>query len=184
MDQKLKQRLVGAAVVVVLAVIFLPMLLDSSGRSASLTLTTNIPAKPEGVFSSRVIPLGGNDEFQTELERKRLPLRAAQPEVFARVEPPKVASVPPATETGIAPRAVQAWAVQVGSFAGQDNAAKLQQRLIKRSYSAFIETTFDDEGKAIYRVRVGPELLRSAAQSLRDKVERDIGLKGIVISYP
>jgi cell division septation protein DedD len=40
------------------------------------------------------------------------------------------------------------------------------------------------DGQAIYRVRIGPEAERAAAESLRDRVERDFRLKGVVMRSP
>ena len=57
MDERLKHRLVGAAVLVSLGVIFIPMVLDNAGRSGDAITATNIPPKPEGGFSSRVVPV-------------------------------------------------------------------------------------------------------------------------------
>lgn len=47
LESILKQRLVGAIVLVALAVIFLPMLLDGSGRSGPRDVAIDIPERPE-----------------------------------------------------------------------------------------------------------------------------------------
>lgn len=47
MEVALKQRLVGASVIIALAVIFIPMLFDSSGAEKNQTITINIPEEPE-----------------------------------------------------------------------------------------------------------------------------------------
>ncbi len=46
MDERLKQRLVGAAVLVALAVIFLPMLLDGQPRQSERTVRLGLPERP------------------------------------------------------------------------------------------------------------------------------------------
>ncbi len=56
MHQRLKERLVGAAVLVVIAVIFIPMLLTGPIDSGSIT-RTNIPDRPTEKFNSKLIPL-------------------------------------------------------------------------------------------------------------------------------
>jgi cell division septation protein DedD len=40
------------------------------------------------------------------------------------------------------------------------------------------------DGEEVYRVRVGPELLRSEAQALREKIRAETELEGIVVGYP
>jgi len=60
MDERLKQRLTGAAVLVSLAVVFIPMLLKGPAEPAAPDITaTNIPPKPQQGFQSRIIPLNG-----------------------------------------------------------------------------------------------------------------------------
>ncbi len=56
MHHRLKERLVGAAVLVVIAVIFIPMLLTGPIDSNSIS-KTNIPEKPTEKFSSKLVPL-------------------------------------------------------------------------------------------------------------------------------
>ena len=58
MESSLKQRLIGAAVLVALAVIFLPMLLDSPPPEAgTAAVTLDIPAPPGRDFETRELPL-------------------------------------------------------------------------------------------------------------------------------
>ena len=51
MQQGLKERLVGAAVLVVIMVVFIPMLLTGPIDSGSIT-KTNIPDRPDNKFNS------------------------------------------------------------------------------------------------------------------------------------
>lgn len=60
MDSSLKQRLLGAAVLIALAVIFVPMFMsDSAPRKSAEMETTNlaIPPAPDREFQQRVLPL-------------------------------------------------------------------------------------------------------------------------------
>ncbi|MDQ3797082.1 MAG: hypothetical protein M3294_05845, partial [Pseudomonadota bacterium] len=50
METSLKQRLIGAAVIVALAVIFIPMLFDNAERKKPVTLDMNVPPEPEYTF--------------------------------------------------------------------------------------------------------------------------------------
>jgi len=61
MEQKLKERLAGAAVLVAIAVIFIPIILSDSLETESIS-GSNIPEKPETNFNSRIIPVIENDE--------------------------------------------------------------------------------------------------------------------------
>lgn len=57
MDPTLQKRLIGASVLIVLAIIFVPMLLDGSEQPGSETLPLVIPEPPERDFETRVVPL-------------------------------------------------------------------------------------------------------------------------------
>jgi DedD protein len=215
MERQRKERLVGAAVLVMLAVIFIPMVLDDSVQPESGITGTNIPAKPEGEFESRVIPL-------RPAAAPESPGNGAAPQSASPAPPP--AAVPPAPESaavdtrtdgksvdaassasppappasgpatpgkaasprgksGSPPVGVTAWVVQLGSFSSEQNAENLNRKLRQAGYSAFVEPLAQD-GTKVYRVRVGPELRRSGAQAVRDKLLSDMKLDGIVVPYP
>jgi len=57
MNPGLKQRLVGAVVLIALAVIFLPMLLPGNGGSTMPLFGSNVPASPTTSFEPLEIPL-------------------------------------------------------------------------------------------------------------------------------
>src|SRR5687768_9075110 len=58
MDAALKQRLIGAAVLVALAVIFLPILVDGpEPQTGTSSVPLDIPAPPERSFETRELPV-------------------------------------------------------------------------------------------------------------------------------
>jgi DedD protein len=57
MDPALKKRLIGASVLIVLAIIFLPMLFDGSEPVRSDSVQLDIPVPPQRDFETRVVPL-------------------------------------------------------------------------------------------------------------------------------
>ena len=57
MEEGLKQRLVGAAVLVLLAVVFVPVLLESDPDESEVGFDLGTPPSAESGFSSRIIPL-------------------------------------------------------------------------------------------------------------------------------
>lgn len=99
---------------------------------------------------------------------------APPPEVFTQPQPatPKpVTSGTPATPASEAP-AGAAWAVQVGSFALQENAERLSDRLKNKDYSAFVMRNVVD-GRVRYRVRVGPMASREEADKRAAELRDD-----------
>lgn len=208
MDRGLKERLVGAAVLVALAVIFIPMLLDDAPPGPGPITESNIPDRPvddgDG-FSSRIVPI---ESESVDLELPPAVEPAAPEEQAAGErdaadddtvvaekadeaktpdpEPEAPAPAPAAEQRETAQSAEEkptGWVVQLGSFAQRDNAEELISRLQAENFAAFVETV-QRSGQRVYRVRVGPEVLRSEAEKLRDRIGDDLELEGIVVSYP
>ncbi len=196
MERRLKERLIGAAVLVMLAVILIPMILDdSSERDISIT-ETNIPSRPVDDFNSRIVPL--NESDLTPIPEKVEPVEITEQVVEV------VQAVPESTQqnkTAVAKvqekvsnqvkdkpvvsnhMGVTAWVVQLGSFASEENAKGLNEKLRLAGYPAFVEPIKKESGLA-YRVRVGPEILRSDAEALQQKLSKSMQIDGIVIRYP
>jgi len=177
MDEKLKQRLVGAAVLIGLAIIFIPALLDDSRTPEPLLEGSNIPTEPEGGFSSRIIPLDEN-ALEESMQPETVDDEPAQTVDEEVSEAEESAVVEIDEKVG-----VSAWVVQLGSFSNEENAQALVAKLKENGYPAFIEKVFSSDEKA-YRVRVGPEYLKSRAKALMEQLEKDVEIKGIIVKYP
>lgn len=195
MNDHLKQRLVGAVVLVALAVIFVPMLLQGNKRSGIPMFGSNVPAKPDLKAGEIDIPLQvptpAPAASATVVEQPVKP-QAVRPAVKA-AEPaktPEPAAAPaeqaqrlkPAVPASTAPPA-DGWAVQVGSFGAAHNAMKLRDSLRAKGYPAYVEQVKVSRG-ASYRVRVGPMLARGEAVALQGKLEAKLHMRGIVVHQP
>ena len=239
MDEQLKQRLIGAAVVISLGVIFLPMVLDGGRHAEYEKIRIEIPAEPEVDYSSSIAPLTPpeveisrieriqpefdeidlqgqapilDDELKeiikpieepeevvsskgvdlrekktiTPPELKEEPQLATASKPEPRDEGPKAAPVKPAKVASVplpAPSVVSAWVVQVGSFSSRDSAIGLRDRIRKQGFSAFVES-FDKNGNASHRVRIGPETSRTRAEQTLARLKQKMKLEGIVVTYP
>ena len=73
------------------------------------------------------------------------------------------------------------WIVQVGVFSGQNNAEQLVFRLRDAGFRASSQVR-QSNGNTVYRVLVGPEVSRDEAVRVRDRIEAEQGIKGIVQS--
>lgn len=210
MHQRLKERLVGAAVLVVLAVIFIPMILTGPVDTGAIE-ETNIPAKPDEKFKPTLVPISGSispvdpvtrEESTTDTDTTIIETEdnvaapvaessAAESGTETREQEPAEAEAQPAASPrpqaekpkSDKPVGLSAWVVQLGSFSSKVNADKLNLSLRKEGFPAFVEPIQQDK-KTIYRVRVGPELLRSDAEKLLKSINEKMKLKGIVLSYP
>ncbi len=101
MDKALKQRLVGASVLIILAVIILPMLL--SGRSDTLKQESRqieLPAKPEELsFETRRFPVGIPDKPMPALGQAENKIDDGNAETPDATEEEYAAAEDPATAT-------------------------------------------------------------------------------------
>lgn len=205
MDEKLKQRLVGAAVIVALAAIFIPMILEGPDDGMG-PIGSNLPPAPEYKVKDRLEPLvlppppAESDSAPAAAEvpeapEAALPETAAPAQAESEPEPepaPEPAPAPapePAVEPAPAPPPAAAstpasgWVVQVASFSQQANAERLRDQLQARGYKAFVESA-STGGGTTWRVRVGPVPERPAAEKIQGEIAKVFDLKGLVAEYP
>ena len=76
------------------------------------------------------------------------------------------------------------WSVQVASFTSEKSARGMEQRLRDEDYHAYTRRV-EQDGEILFRVFVGPELSRAAADRLRDRLASDTRFKlaGFVTPY-
>lgn len=199
MDQGLKQRIIGALVLIVAAVVFLPMLL--SGQDETVTVEVDAPPAPQ--MDQREIDVAAPVELpQPEqvpdlpptplpdpapipLPEPSEPPTPPEPAVAVVTEPePVVQEEPASTPSAPAPAAAPAgdWVVQLGSFSSDANAQGLRETLLTQGYNAYTRSSSVD-GKSVTRVYVGPVIDREGANRLRDELARRHGSQGMVMAY-
>lgn len=155
MDNTLKQRLIGATVLVALAVIFLPMLVKGPSTTGGADdVPLGAPAAPgDGQFQTRelplVVPAGTQGGSVTGMQ---------QPAAL-----PPAASAP-ATDPAVA--AAGDYAVNYGAYASQTDARTVIGHLTAAGFTAFSEPT-TLHGQSAWRVRIGPYADRAAAEAVR-----------------
>ena len=158
MDVSLKQRLVGAVVLIALAVIFLPMLVkgpapDSGVSDVSLTVPPE-PKEANGMFTQDLpliapsgVPEGGVSGMPDTV--------AGQPAEAA----PAAAGLFPAVAAGD-------FAVSFGSYASAADADKVIDALRSAELPGYREAV-SLNGRQAQRVRIGPFADRAVAESAR-----------------
>lgn len=157
MEHSLKQRLIGATVLVSLAVIFIPMLIgEDPERRQEIQL--EIP-KPPTQNQSKILPLP--EKPVEELVK----IDVQKPETSPAMPPPPVEQPTPKAEPKIA-----GWVVQVGSFSSRDNADNFSKALKTSGFKSFVKSA-DASGKTTYKVLVGPVSSREQAEQLSAKLK-------------
>jgi DedD protein len=190
METRLKQRLVGAVVLVALAVIFVPMILTGPEDDESLVEQGRIPPKPEAPMVTEM-PEPLSEPFPGPTSPERVVVTKGAPETKepAPAESPAAVSESATDVQEPLPEeepteGLSGWVVQVGSFTQEENALRLRDRLREKDYAAFVERIRGGDGKIVYRVRVGPEVERSRAEAVRRKLADTEGLSGLVTHHP
>lgn len=202
MDEQLKQRLVGAAVIVSLIVIFVPMLLDQPEDTEPVEVDTRIPQKPPELqqpLPSReilpepvpVVPMtsvaepeqGPSTQSTATEEPEDTDQQSPPPEP---VEPASTIRVskPPAKQAGseAGRKTPSAWLIQVASFTQQENATRLVDRLKQAHMPAQLHEVMV-AGKRHYRVQMLPQLDRKDAEKLIERIKKEFKLNATLRHY-
>ncbi|MFK7702569.1 SPOR domain-containing protein [Pseudomonas caspiana] len=215
LDNVFKQRMVGALVLIAVAVIFLPMLFTRQDETRHVQV--DAPAAPQAPVAPQVQvqpvpvpepqvptqePVPGDDEIAAQTQAPSMPIAPAPPEVKPAtpsaakpatkpVTPPAPTSAPtpaappaqaatkPAAPSGVDANGLSvSWSVQLASMSNRANADNLQKTLRTQGYNAYIRTA-----NGVNRVFVGPLIERAEADRLRDQLDKQQKLKGIVVRF-
>lgn len=217
---KIKQRIVGGLVLLLVALVLLPNVLRSPNDERIVPLVTKMPDEPQfeeplpsvdqKEFSVPEMPAPASDvqweeskpQGETTPEQDTTltnvvptlePVQEKAPVVetqnatppAAAPKPVKVPVVPApalaAKEKAVKPKmGSDAWVIQVGSFSSETNAFALRDQLQAKGFTSFVEKS-QGAGSASFRVRVGPEILRSEATSIQSRLKKEMALDGVVM---
>lgn len=187
MDRALKERIIGAIVLVLVAVLVVPVFLDGpSDDAAIVSETVTLPGQDPDARRQQTIVL---ERDRTE----PVPVSTAQVAAEARDAAEKTAKTltqqddrAAADETGSGDSTEASptgmWAVQLGSFSRQQNAERLAADLRGQGYAAFLSKIDHDSG-ALHRVRVGPQKDRQSAEAVAKRLGSE-GHSGQVVPHP
>lgn len=191
MDRGLIQRMVGALVLIALAVIFVPMLFnredDAQRVEVDAPAMPKTPAMPDVEVQPVEVPEPAAEPFPEEFEIiEEGPETAAQVPAEPITAPPAVAEptpTPPAERPEPEQRLDAAnlpvsWSVQLASLSNRESAEALTAKLRSQGYNAYVRTF-----EGMNRVFVGPLVERAEANRLRDVLERQQKLKGFVVRF-
>ena len=154
MDNTLKQRLIGAIVLVALAVIFLPMLIKGpSTGSGAQDIALRAPTAPDA------------DGMQTRELPLVMPSARSGDSVTGMPATP-VAGEPQVPAVAPAQAAAGDFAVNYGAYANATDAQTVIASLKQAGLNAFSEQTTINQ-QAAWRVRIGPFADRAGAESAR-----------------
>lgn len=205
-ERALKERIIGATVLVVFAVLVVPVFLDGPSEEQELiSETVTLPGQNNQERRQQTIVLDRDRSEPVPASQAPPPVAAdasAEPadstpenaptqQPAAPVKTPAVAlkidDGPKATpaQADVPPAATSTtgmWAVQLGSFSNQENAERLAASLRDQGYAAFLSQLKTGE-VSLHRVRIGPQKDRDSAEAVAAQLGKS-GHKGQVVPHP
>jgi DedD protein len=195
MDRSLKERIIGAVVLVVFAVMVVPVFLDGpSTKTEIITESVSLPGQNGQTRKTQTIVLerdrtepvpvsvnasGADDKPTVTHVKKDQPVAARSLGTGPVKSEPKAAGNTKLVQA-ISPTGM--WAVQLGSFSNQANADRLAADLRKQGFAAFLSQLQTESG-SLHRVRIGPQKNREGAEAMAAKLN-SAGHKGQVVTHP
>ncbi|UZJ45630.1 SPOR domain-containing protein [Marinimicrobium sp. C6131] len=186
MNSGLKQRLVGAIVLIAIGILVVPSILrDRQVEPVSTqTLIPDRPAEETMVFEAPTAP--DNIEPAPEPDTMFMPEDTSQPVVDSLEEAQSEAVAEPSVpETGASTADVDertAWVIQVASFRDPETARALRDRLQADGYRAYVRSASTDAG-AVSRVFIGPKVSRSEAESTKAAIDRALKVDALILRF-
>lgn len=214
MDKSLQKKLVGAAVLIALAVIFLPMLLNGKKEAETITMNIEIPPKPTYEVPNHLEPVATTEQAAVmERPAELAPLESLRPAASGITEVPAsqaVKQAPVAAAPAKQPKPVKApvkvakltptkpAAAPIKASPAASGAGYVVQvgsfgnqdnaERLKDKLAAVGFPAFVEktqrEKGAIFRVKVGPRTSRGSVDELRIRLHDEAKLEGIIVSHP
>lgn len=178
MSEQLKERLTGAAVLVILGALLIPEFL-SGPPADDLTGSKELllPAADTQPVRTHTIRLdqkqAGTQPPVAQAVRSESQTARQDAAAAAAKSPGEKPAAKPAAKDTAQPARSQAggWAVQAGSFSSLENARRLSATLQSMGYDSFISETVID-GRKLHRVRIGPLANRKAADRIANELQQ------------
>jgi len=191
----LQNRLVGTVIVVAVAVIFLPDMLDGK-KTSNQDVFVNVPPAPnqkpivnpepfpaERVASATQRPIEIVNEPALDDEPEP---QVAEPDETVTAEVSSAGNDDLARQTVVeAPDEAStgnSWVIQLGSFRHQKNVKQLLDKLEDAGYRAFSKPIVTSSGP-LTKVFVGPNLDKSTLETAIPHLQELTGLKGKVTTF-
>lgn len=200
--EAVKHRLIGAAVIAAVAVLFLPSFfkdrqayqVDTESqipeRPSITAVDFNEPQQVEGIEpapspetmfvpeEAEALPAAVAKEIAKEVKAtSTLSSAGAQSSIASKASTPAVAEMP-LNAHGLP----NAWVIQVASLSNSEAATKLRDQLQSEGHKAYIRVV-DSGGSKIHRVFIGPKLDKAEATSLKSQVDKRFNVKSLVLPF-
>jgi DedD protein len=200
MNNVLKQRLVGALILVALGVVFWPIIFVEPGEQGGAE-EARIPQRPQvdttPVETPGMVGLRPSPEQVKEQPAPDRPLLTLAPESpppttsgTAAPEPVKKTAVPvkktrtePPVKPVIDDQGVPVvWILRVASVSSSSRADELRKRLLEMGYKAYTKKIKSGD-KTLYRVYVGPKAEKAKLAKIQPQIDAEFGVTSMISRY-
>ncbi len=178
-----RQRFVGAAMLVLIAVIALPFLLDTKPRLVSTDIAIDIQAPAATTPAPALAPA---PPLSTPVPQTAVPDKPIQQDITtpAEVPKPELAKPEPAkSDDGARAAALlngTGYQIQAGSFTDKTKLVAVQGKLSQAGFENFTQDAIAKDGTAHTRIRLGPFATQAEANNVAARIGK-LGIKTIVI---
>lgn len=180
MNDILKQRLVGALVIIALGVVFWPVVFVDAERTP-MDRSSQVPA----------MPVMKQARIETPSPSTKVEPVAPATDILLHDEPPEINTVStPAPTTKRSPAKPRlddagipvAWVLQVVSVSKKEKAEALTKQLIDAGYKAYNRPIKRDQG-TLYKIYVGPVFDRNKLAKMKKQVDSRLKVNAIIARY-
>jgi len=179
MNEGMKQRLVGALVLLALGTVILPILFDFDG-SYNVDTRSTIPAAPDiqAVEIEKAGPVKGAIAVASHADMFRFDESRAVAEHSGGDGSTLQDKASGLNGEGI-PRS---WILQVASLSGVDKAQMLTQKLLADGYKAYKRRVVIG-GEVNYRIYVGPKISKKTMLEQKQVIEKKYKLNTLLLAF-
>lgn len=201
MRESVKHRLIGAAVLAAIAVLFLPSFfkdrqqyqVDTSshipGRPSITAVDFNEPIRPEGIE-----PAPAPEAMFVPDEAEAIPAAQVPPAEQAGVAVAVASSAQStSSKSAVADASVpviplntqglpDTWVIQVASLSAQAAANKLRDQLQAEGHKAYVRAV-PGANTTIYRVFIGPKQDKSEALAIKSQLDKRLKVNSLVLPF-
>lgn len=191
MREAVKHRFIGGAILVAVAVLFLPSFfkdrqqyqVDTDSqipqRPEITTVEFNDPSSPEGIEPAPAPETMFVPDESTAVTVSSAAISSAASSSVALPEP--VAPTVPTlnlNKQGLP----EAWVLQVASLSTEAAANKLRDQLTAQGYKAYVRASSSGSTQ-VYRIYVGPNLDRAQVQDTKQKLDKQLKVNSLVLPF-
>jgi DedD protein len=173
MDRALKERIIGAIILVLFVVLVVPVFLDGRANDDEI-ISEYVPLPGQSGEPNRTVVLNRD---RTEPVPAAIADKTSTQDPKPQPAEAKRETAPAQIEAGTSPTGM--WAVQLGSFSEKKNAERLAVKLKEQNFAAFLSQAPGQSG-SFHRVRTGPLKDRESADAMAERLQK-AGYEGRVV---